>query len=482
MFETSFLLSLKYFILNIIVPFIPWLLFLWIFYGQKFKWLLIYILSWFVWSWVIAFSLVNIQFIHYWIWVTEYFIISWILLALFIWKILIKKQSLKEYIQTLKIKNLIPELKKSFLDLPIVEKVFTIILLIFSLHFVFISGFSNFNFPSYGIDTFDNRNRPAYNIYMDEWIKLFGDENEILWRWRLWYPIHFAAYKALISQFVWWINDIYFNTRQRLLFIFWLLFIFLITFNKTKNVFKCILPIWLILSLPLVFFHSFEWYMDIPSIMYFIICAWLFYEYLENKDFDYLSLWLLFWFILSYIKNDWFVVYFPWLLMALFLTLCINKSLFSTIKWFIKDRNNLTKSIGYFVYFFIPFLVIKIVHWLWFNQAAYKKSWIWLSDTIHWEIFPKFYKVFFQRDNYNLILLPLLFIFIFWFFTKKQDNRKLFIYSWIIIFLIFVAVFLFAENYQWVLNQTIVNRAFTMVFVVLLWFSWFLLNEEKRWK
>ena len=345
MFETSFFLFLKYLLLNIFIPFITWLLFLWVFYGNKFRWILLYLLSRFVWVWVVAFSLLNIQFIHFWVWIVEYFIILWILLIAFVIKIFVKKQSIKDYIDTLKLKNIFPEIKTSFKSLSLAEKVFTIILSVFSVYFICISGIFNFNLPTYADDSFLNRDKPAYNIYTDWWINLFWDESEILWRWRLWYPIHMPTYKALISNFAWWVNDIYFNTWQRLVFVVWLLFIFSITFDKTKNIFKSILPIWLICCLPLVFFHSFEWYMELPSIIYCIICVRLFYKYLEDKDFDYLSLWLLFWFIISYIKNDGFVVYFPWLIFALIVVLCLKKELRSSIKWFFKDRNNLLKSI-----------------------------------------------------------------------------------------------------------------------------------------
>lgn len=479
MFETSFFLFLKHLALNIIIPFFPWLLFLWIFYGKKFKWFLLYILSWFVWTWVVAFSLINIQFVHFWIGKLEYFVILWICLFAFLLKLFVKKQSVMEYIKTLKLKNSIWEIKASYIRLSLTEKIFTIILSIFSLYFISITWIFNFNLPTYAIDSFDNRNKPAFNIYVDEGVKLFWDESEILWRWRLWYPIQFPAYKALISMFAWWINDIYFNTWQRLVFSFWLLFIFMVTFGKTNNIFKSILPIWLICSLPLVFFHAFDWYMDLPSVIYCMISLWLFYQYLETNDFDYFSLGLLFWFILSYIKNDWFVVLFPGILMVIFLILCINKSLLSTIKWFFGDKNNLFKVIWYFLYFFVPFLVVKIINGLWFNQAAYVKSWLWLSNIIHREIFSEFPRFFINMDNYNFILIILLFVFVPLFSrSRKWDNSRIFFYAWVFIFLILLAVFLFTENYQWFLNWITVNRSFTMVFIILLWFSWFLFHEE----
>lgn len=478
MFESSFLLFFEYLALNVIIPFVPWLLFLWIFYGQKFKWLLLYILSWFVWVWVVAFSLLNIQFLHFWVWKLEYFVIIWICLAAFLLKLFVKKQSIRQYFKTLSLKNPIWDVKSSYKKLSLTEKIFTILVSIFSLYFIGISWVFNFNLPTYWLDSFENWNKPAYNIYTDGWIKLFWNENEILWRWKLGYPIHIPAYKAMISCFAGWINDIYFNTWQRLVFLFWLLFILYITFYETKNIFKSVLPIWLICSLPLVFFHSFEWYMDMASIVYCIISARLFYQYLETEDFDNISLGLLLWFMLSYLKNDWFVVYFPWLLISIFLVLCFSKKLWVTIKWFFKDKETLCKSIWYFIYFFLPFLIIKMVHWLWFNQAAFVESWIWLSDKVHWEIFSQFPQIFLYMDNYNLILIILLFLIIPSFTIKNNKNKNLFLYFWIVTFLILIAIFLFTKNYWRVMNQNTVNRSFSMIFMFLLWFSWFLFHEE----
>lgn len=481
MFETSFLLLCKYLLLNIFIPFFPWLLFMWIFYGKKFEWLLLYILLWFVWVWVVAFSLFNIQFIHFGGWIWGYFIILWLLSFIFILKVYKKEESFKDYIWTLKIKNGISLIWQSFLNLSVIEKVFTSIISVYSIYFVCISWLFNFNLPTYWSDSFWNRNEPAYNIYMDDWVNLFGDGLEILWwGWvRLWYPILMPMYKVLISKFAWWINDIYFNTWERLVFLLWLLFILLVTFQKTKNIFWSVLPIWFIISLPLVFFHSYEWYMDLPLIIHCIIAAWLLYQYLESKDFDYLSLWLLFWFVASNIKNEGLVIFFPWLLCAFFIILCLDKKLKFTIKWWWKDKNNLWKSVGYFLYFLVPFLIVKFVNWLWFNQAGFEKSWMWLSDTVHREIFSHFREIFLDRDNYNLVLIALLLIVISLFAKKRKNNsNKLFLYAGLLIFLVLIAVFLFTVDYQYLVHQTAVNRLFTMSFMMVLAFSWFVFSEK----
>jgi hypothetical protein len=88
-------------------------------------------------------------------------------LLAFIIKIFVKKQSIKNYIDTLRLKNIFPEIKTSFKSLSLTEKLFIIILSVFSLYFVCISGIFNFNLPTYADDSFGNWNKPAYNIYTD---------------------------------------------------------------------------------------------------------------------------------------------------------------------------------------------------------------------------------------------------------------------------------------------------------------------------
>jgi hypothetical protein len=76
------------------------------------------------------------------------------LLLIFVIKIFIKKQSIKDYIDTLKLKNILPEIKASYKSLSLIEKIFTLILSAFSIYFLCISGIFNFNLPTYADDSF----------------------------------------------------------------------------------------------------------------------------------------------------------------------------------------------------------------------------------------------------------------------------------------------------------------------------------------
>lgn len=481
MFETSFLLMIKSLLMNILLPLVPWIIFLRIFYWKKIQWILLYIIWWFVWVWVVAFSIFNMQFIHYWIWIKEYFFILLLIIIAYIVKIIIKKINLKDYLDTLKIKLNKQELKISYNNLPKIEKRIFVIWSIFASIFLITTFVYSISLPTYWDDSFGNRNWPAFNIYQDGGVKLFGDKTEILGRWRLWYPIYIPLYKALISDFVWWFNDIYINMWQFLVFLGLLLFVAKITRDKTKNIFYSILSVIGIIWLPLVFFHASEWYMELACAAYSVLTIRSFWKFLEEKDYSYISLALLLGFILSNIKNDWLLWYFAWIVIWFLVIIILKKEFVQSINKFRENNKELFTSIFYLVFFFLPFLIIKKYHNLWFNQSISNDGGLWISSNIHSEIFSMFKPIFFNIDNYNVVLIIVLMI---WFLlyksTKANYNKKFLYITPIIIFIIFILVFLLTENYIFAMNQTTINRVFTMAFVILLSFSWFLLQTE--WK
>jgi len=478
MFEISFLLFLKHLFFNLVLPILPWILFIYIFFWTKFKWVILYLLSFFVWTWVVAFSIFNLQIVHFWIWITEYF---WLLLFLTLWfilKIYLRKNKLLNYVDTLKIK-FNSDLLKSYKKLSLIQKVWFYIMSLFVSVFIVITFIFSINFPSYADDTFPNWHRPVMNIYQDGWVKVFWSEDEILWRWRLGYPIFIPIYKVVIVNFVWWFNDIYINLWQYLLFLFFLLFVFNFSFSKTNNLFLSILPIFLVIWLPLVFFHCTEGYMDLPSAIYSVLVIYFLYKYLSSDDYDMLSLWLLFGFILSNIKNDWLIVYFSWIIIAFAVLILITKKVKQFFKWFLKNKNSLYSSIFFALYFLLPFIIIKSYYGIWYNQASWEVSWVTFS--FHPEIFSMLYPIFFNENNYNLILI--LFILVTYLVFKNLKSyiksKMFFLYlSFLCIFSIFFIVFLFTSNYTFMMDQTTVNRVFTMCFIILCSFSSLLITNE----
>lgn len=478
MFETSFLQGMNHFFVNIIFPLLPGILFLWIFFGRKFSGMLLYLLSRFVGVGVIAFSMFNLQFLRFGIGTGEYFVLLGVLLLVFVAKLWYQKTSWKTYISSLKIKNIFPDMRHSFRQLSQIEKIFTWSIAIFGLWFVVTSFVQTTHFPTYADDSFANRNRPAYNIYLDGGVKLFGVEEEILGRARLGYPIYIPIYKATISHIAWEFNDIYINMRQWLVFFFMLVFVFTITFAKTKHIFYSLLPVGLVISLPLVFFHAGEGYMELASAAYSILTIRALWKFLETKEYDYIWLGLLLWFILSHIKNDGLLGYFAGIVIAFVGMLVFTKQFVPALVGFVKKKNVFRSSICYVIFFFVPFLFVKWYYNLWFNQSVGTEWWLWIIK-VHPEIFNIFGPTFFSMDNYNTILIPVVLMIVFIYLYKKNDRKTLFLMlAPVIIFIIFVLVFRLTENYIFAMNQTTFNRVFTMAFIVLLSFTWIYLHKE----
>ncbi len=480
MFHTSFSLLLRSVITNIIVPLIPWMLTMWILTGTRWKWWLLYLFSWFMGVWVIANRMFDIQFIWFGIWLWEYL---WLLIALIGWfllKLYITKQSLGEYLLTLKIEIPVSEMRKSFSNLTRIEKILTWIAGVFAIVFMINSFVFTSHMPTYADDSFGNRNRPIVHILHDWWIKLFGSEDEILARSRLWYPLHIPIYKTIISQFNGWYNDVYNNLFQYFTLLFWLIFIGIVTWRQTGNIFASILPIGLICTLPLVFIHSVEWYMELPSAMYSILVVRLLYDFLIKKDSDSIILAFIFACILCYVKLDWLVVYLPGIIWSFLLILYLQWSFFDSIKNFCVRKYNLIAVWSIALLCFIPFQVVRLYHGLWLNPSDASGT-EKIGQTIHREIFSQFKNLFIDEDNYGVWLI------IFWLmlyqaiclYRDKKFAECYFVVCTIMIFIIITLVFLLTSNYQWVMNQTTVNRVYTMIFVILFSFIWISYHESK---
>lgn len=477
MFETSIILLIKALLLNIFIPIFTGILFIWVFFWFKYKWIILYIISFFIWTWVIAFSLFNLQFFYFWIWIIQYLILNIILLLIFLIKIYLRKEKINQYLINLKIEKI--QSINQYFELSLVQRIIYIFGSFFVVIFLFISFLYNINFPSYSDDSFTNWNNPAINIYYDWWVKLIWNQDEILWKWRLWYPIYLPIYKALISDFFWSFNDIYINLWNFLSFLFFIIFIYIINLKDNKNLFFSILSVILICWLPLIFFHTVEWYFDLASAIYSVFMIYFLYNFLKNNDYEDWLLWTLFWFILANIKNDWLIVYFTWIIIWFILYTIFSKKIIWIIKEWIKRKDIIFKKLFFALYFFLPFIILKSFLWLWYNQAAWETKWIWFS--FHPEIFWVFPTIFINEDNYNISLV-FLFIIIFILIKKlrnKEYSDKLFLaLSSFSIILIFILVFLFTDNYKWVLDQTTVNRVFTMSFVILFSFIWILSHEK----
>jgi hypothetical protein len=279
---------------------------------------------------------------------------------------------------------------------------------------------------------------------------------------------------------MWWFDDIYINLWQWLAFFGLLLFVVKITWDKTQSIFYSILPIICICWLPLVFFHAWEGYIELPSAVFSVLTIWALYEFLEKKEYHYISLGILLWGILSQIKNDGFVVYLSWIVIGFLIILLIHKNMSEFFRWLVRSTKNLRGSVFYIVRFLLPFLAVKMFYGIGFNQAAGVESGVWLSKTIHREIFSIFWNIFIQNDSYNVVLILFVISLICAYQKRKnKDNTFYLVLAPLLIGILFIMVFLLTENYLVAMNQTTINRVFTISFVILFAFIWYLLKWDE---
>lgn len=489
MFDTSLLHIVTALLFNLLVPLVPWALFLWLCFGTKRKGLLFYLLSRFVGVGVVAYFLFNLQFVWSTVWRGVYLLMIALLLLWLIIKGHFSQSVMTDYLQSLSVSIDRSALFKQRWAISRLWK-FLLVGILIALWWFFINSLVfTTQFPTYADDSFGNRNKPVLNILHDGGVKMFGERDEILARWRLGYPIHIALYKAQIAQMYWWYNDMTTDLLQWYAMLFGVLFVILVTRKKTTNLLLSLLPGLLIISLPLVFIHTVESYHETLSARYAILMIWAFYTFLKEKtQYGYLALWLMVGGILAYIKNDGFVVYAPGILLPFVLLLSVGGYLKDV---FFQLKKQVLFFIRWFLIllrFWLPFFALKQYYDLWSNQAAGEERGLWLSSQIHREIFDRFSWLFFQMDNYGPVLIAVIFLivsFLLPFFRQRKGWKTLvthsesyLLISVIAIFCLFVLVFLMTENYKFVLDQTTVNRVFSMCFLILFAFSWLLLHDN----
>jgi hypothetical protein len=465
MFDFSFFGFIGTLFFNIVFPCLFGVPLVILLFDKKFSWLFLRVVSRFMWVAFIWWFLFNLQFFYFGIsWVE--ICVWWILLVscLFL-KIYQKKSDLFGYfwLLTFSIRTIRQSIKNSFQSLSSTQRLFVVIGGVYLFLFTTVLVLSEWIFPTYADDSFGNWHPPVMNILHDGGITLWWEDDQVLGRGRAWYPIFFAVYKTAIASFLWF-NDIFINQSNLLFFLFGLCIIFWFVRNQTKNIFSVILSWLIVCGLPLVFFHAIEWYLDLSSGIALVISSIFLSLFFKEREYNRLILCVLFVSILVSLKNDGIVYAWSIVLWAIIYGLLNNSLSIFAMSW--------RKYLWLFCVFSwiaLPFLLLKMYYWWWFNQAAWEISWVTVQ-AVHREIFSVFPQLFFFFDNYNVILLFILFIIICKSTLYSQNNfwkhsEGLFAIIFLLIFSALLWTFLFTENYRWVLDQTTVNRVFTVVFL-----------------
>lgn len=469
MFSTSIGLLLCYLIAYIFVPLIPGIISVHLIAWTHLRGRIFYFVSWFVGVGVVGYGLFLSQFVRFGVDRAAYIWLILLLLIALIIRMRCQKWTWKQLCQTWKIELPFNDIRADWAGRSTLSKTIVVLLSLFVCAFIVTTFVFVAHFPSYADDAFGNWHLPVINILYDGGIKIFGQATEILGRARLGYPIMIPTFQAFITHIAGGYNDIYINLFPWLSVVFFLGLIKTYIFTHTKSLLHALLWPALVISLPLIFMHTTQGYMDLLSALYTVLAIIFFYQWIgeEGKTSD-LLIGATFLSILSYVKNDGFVVYMMWVLIALALYFIMYRKV-AAEKLKIFTRSSTWIALIIIVLFFIaPFTFIKSYYHLGFNQAAGANAGLGLASLIHWEIFPVLWKTIYAMNNFSLA--PFLMVGVI--LHMLVEHKKVLRQKWflllapVVILCIFLAVFLFTENYKFVLDQTTSNRVLTMVLVI----------------
>lgn len=217
-------------------------------------------------------------------------------------------------------------------------------------------------------------------------------------------------------------------------------------------------------SMPLISYHSFNAYADVPLSYYVVMSIILFIQWQRDKPllFLYFSATFMGWGL--FVKNDGLFPIIGWLL-ALLLT------------WYL-DRKKISWKLGLKP---IVFLMGPLIFWLGFKFASHLSfSNFSISKILHPEIFSSLLDTLFVHNSWNVwwfIFLGVVVIKFKQIYTKKESWPLWFFF--IVVFGLTVAVFLGTEYYQYALNFTAIERTLIPLVPISILLVGLALEEDK---
>ena len=315
--------------------------------------------------------------------------------------------------------------------------------------------------PTYQDDTFVNWNLRAKIFYERESLVLDKNDTEFLWSGYRQYPMTASLYKTYIAIFSWWWHEGSANLPSFIFFIAVLGSIYFLIFRITKEILFSWLGVYMLISIPLYFIHGTSPYMDVFQSLYFLSAACFVFLFLR---------WEISWLpvafmigLLWYTKSEWLIIFTTAILAALFI-----------MQWFQKNHKkegvNFLKILIVVIWINLPFILFKLYFDLGFGNGNASVS--STEVTLHTEIFYPLYRALFHGGSYNVFffffcILGVVFLLKKWVPQTYRSSELFFVLAGFIAFFIIIFIYLTTFTYQYVLDQTGINRSMMQIVPIL---------------
>lgn len=327
---------------------------------------------------------------------------------------------------------------------------FMIPIVVLILFKAFFSFFNSTHVPSYFDDEKGNWNIKSKIIYHAGIISTSsGSEAYLGGGGHMGYPLNFILYKAYVADFMGTWDESYINLITFLIFN---LVIVLVIFSFPNRLFWVIVG-YLIYSIPLVSWHSGTSYYDLMYACFYLLSLIFLLRYISTKDDIFLILIGICLYSAIFTKNEGMILITPSILLG--------------VGYYLFRERTLKKSL-YLVapmLLIIPHLIYRWIYSLPFNPMEGAAKYGFHSDSLS-----LFFTYFTQWGSYNIFWFVFFALTIYFFRDLwKEKYRPIAIAIGSLIFAVFV-VFSFTNNYQFLLDQTTINRTLIVLMMSILYF------------
>ncbi len=338
---------------------------------------------------------------------------------------------------------------------------FFFILLLFIwtvLKFIFVV-FEASIWPIYAWDSWDNWSLMAKFFYFTKGIATKSSEYFLGKGYRtfLSYPLHNPLMQVWFAMCLGNFHEVYVKFWSSLYFIstissvFWAL-------KRESSIIIALIFAFFLSSVPLITYHAFTAYSDLPLAYYALasgICIWAYLR--KSNDFKLL------------------------LLSGLFSAFCVWTKLEGSF-FFIANfcvilfhgRKNFVAIFKKLLVFIIPSLVI-VLPWtglLLLNNISFGRGKELPSNfTLHFEVFPVIFEQLFLSANFSLIFPFFVIITILGRKSILRTDLKYLYFTLVFILSCFMMIYLTTNNFRWVLNLTAINRNILTVVPLMFYIS-----------
>ncbi len=331
-------------------------------------------------------------------------------------------------------------------------------LILFKLTF---SLYHAINIPSYFDDEKGNWNIKAKAIAQERVISTDPDNVAYLWGGGIKkYPFNFVLYKVYVTDFIGHWSDGYTGSITFIVFALTLLLVF----TSFKNPLHGLVASYLILSLPLVVWHAGASYFDLTYTCFYLLSLVFVMKYIEKNESIFLLVIGFLLYSAIFTKNEGMVLVVPAVWLALATIFYKKKKGYSSLLFVMVP-----------LLLSIPHFIFRFIHNLALNPTSAEATYGFHSDALS-----LFYTYVTEWGSYNIFWFALV-PFTIYLYKDLVKTEKLPITLSISAMGAMIAfIFTFSNNYQFLLDQTTINRTLLVFMIPTIYFYARIFDEKAR--